>query len=279
VYETRNKQRASEILGVSRAAVGQNVNELSRQLGVNLFTAHRRGVNPTGEASNMYPNIKRALETVDGVEDGLKTFTAESAGHIKMALSSLHIEYIKDYLKTFTEKYPRVVLEFFSQEDMSLLRQGNLDLILTSDHAAHSYFSNETNITRPLFDIQYTFIAEKNFLKKRGLGTELSRDELLGLPIISQRVPWEDLSGQINAQISPFVFKVASAETVLSLAKIGLGVGYYSRDLFDRAAPNNMVCLNVHDIKLPTTKIVCVHGRSLSRPARIFIDGLRSFKI
>jgi len=269
VYETRNLHRAAEILGVSRSAVGQNIKELNNQLGVILFTSTRKGVIPTSEANNLYPNIKNAITAIVESENSLQEFNSESGGIIKIAMTNSVLDLcIKDYLKEFCTKYPKVSIEFFGRDSMDLLKQGKIDFIIELDF----FFKNQDIKTIDLFKLSSIFVVTKDFLIRHNLKSTMTKDDLMMLPIITQRESWFEFFGSTER----FIISPSSDLTYI-MAKNSLGVGFYCKELLDKTNDPDLVALNIKDITLPTAKVVCGYNNSLSRPARAFIDGLLNF--
>ena len=266
VYEMRNMHRVADKLRVSRSAISQNIKELSSQLGVPLFTSSRQGVVPTGEANNLYPIVKSAMESIAQAETGLQAFTADSIGIIKMAMSNTTVElYVKDYLKEFCKKYPKVRLHFFNRDSIGLLEQGKIDFILDLDFI----FKSTDFKTIDLFDMSGAFFASKEFLKENNLTANITKAQLFGLPIITQPSSW----AEFFKSVEPFMI-ASSANMVISMVKSSIGVGFHCRELLDKLNDDELVILNVKDLTMPTGKVVCGYSTSLSRPAQAFIDGL-----
>jgi len=265
VYETRNMHRVADKLHVSRSAISQNIKELSNQLGQPLFTSSRQGVIPTGAASNLYPIIKNAMEAITEAENSLQTFDSQSKGIIRMALSNTTIElYVKDYLKEFCKKYPNVRLHFFSRDNINLLEQGKIDLAVDLDFI----FKNTDLQKIDLFTMNGVFFATKEFLGNRGLTQNLTKDELFKLPIITQPATW----AEFFKLTEPFII-ASSSDLVLSMVKTSIGVGFFCKELLDKLNDKDLAILNVKDLAMPNVKVVCGYN-TLSRPAKVFIDGL-----
>ena len=251
-YETRNLYRASEVLCISRSAVGQNIKELERQLGVILFTPSRKGVIPTAEANNLYSTIKNSLTVITEAETSIQSFTHESRGVIKLAMPDQVVDYyIANYVKDFAAKYPNVIIEFHRHAGLTQLGLGNIDLLFNFKHKI-------TNSELKIIDIillQGNLIASKDFLSKHGLTREISEQDYSRLPIV----------------------KADSFNLVYYLVKNGLGIGWYCKELLEIHKDADIVEVTVPKINLPHSIISCAYQAKLSRPARAFLDGLVEF--
>ena len=267
VYETRNLQRAADVFIVSRSAISQSIKDLGNQLGVTLFTPHPKGVIPTGDADSLYPIIKNAVSAIVDAENSLQTLNADSVGNIKLATSTTHIIlYLKDYMKQFCALYPKITFEIISLETANLNTSYDVDFVLD----VGSFFESKDYKTTTLFNANIVLVACKDFLAKRGLAQSITIEQLKTLPIISPNT--DDFGLQIKSHI-----KTTSLEMSHQLIKGGLGVGYLAQELLDKLNDNELVSLNVKDLRLPTSSVICGYNKALSKQSRAFIDGLIKF--
>ena len=274
VYGTKNLSHASKILGISNVAVGQNIRELSNQLGVKLFTSHRKGVEPTAEADSIYPKILGAIELIADAESSMAELSNKSKTVIKIAVSAISAEiFLKDYLKEFCIKYPEVKPEISKIED-NLAKQKQQDFIIDVKYRIPHSFK-----TISLFNTSLTFIAAKAFLKKHGLSTAISKDQLLKFPIIIRKGGfWTDFCAQTGLEKVPFItLPITSADMVYSMTKNSIGIGFFSKEL-SGGNNDNLVALNVNDIPLPmAVQFVCGYNEKLTKSARAFAEGFAKF--
>ena len=276
VFESKSMNRVAQTLNVSRALIGQRIKELSNQLGVTLFTPHQKGVIPTGEANNLYPLIKNALTLITEAESGLKSFTSDSTGIIKIAMSNTHIElYVKDYIKEFLIQYPKIQLEIFDNDGIDMLKAGKIDFVLNWEYL----FKGTVFRTTKLFSITDVFIASREFLCKHGLSKNISKGEFLKLPIIMHQESSGEFLRNLDTGIKPHVIKMATNDMVYSLTKSGIGIGWHCNEVLDKAysSDTDIVRLNIRDVSQQAFNAVCGYNKTLSQPARVFVDGLIKF--
>jgi len=269
VYETQSFHRAAEILGISHSAVWQNIKTLGEQLGFALFVSHRKGTLPTGDANNLYPTIKKAIDLIVSAEDNSQEFGADSSAVIKIGITGPIIEYSTlDYLKEFHIKYPKVRLEFYRRDIMEMLESGKLDFVIELAGVVGA-----TGVKKiDLFTLNGAFIASKQFLEKRGLTRKISRDDFLRLPMISFHM-YADIYKQIDASAEPLIIKADSINMIHFLAKNSVGIGYYCKELLGNLNDPDLVEVTVENVTLPVIEVACGYN-SLSRSAKVFVDGL-----
>jgi len=269
VYETGNLHKAADLLGITYSAVWQNLRTLGDQLGFPLFTSHTKGVVPTGDANNLYPDVKSAVNLLTEAETSSQEFTSNSTGTIRMSISDFVINLcVKDYLQEFCAKYPKVKLHFAKRAEIDALSNGKIDFAIEMD-----YFFKGTELrTADLFTITASFIASKHFLAKHGLSDTITKDQLAQFPIIAQGESWEGaLYNSADLHIS-----VPTAELAFSMVKSGFGIGFYGREGLSKHDDNDVVVLNIKGFQSPVGRIVCGY-KNLSRPASVFLNGLIKF--
>ena len=276
-FETGNLHRAAEIMFISRTAIGQNIKELERQLGVTLFTPNHRGVTPTAEAVNLYAVIKNATASIIGAENDLHAFTSESAGVIKIAIPDPVADvFIADYLKEFCAKYPKVRFDIFRRKGVDLLLTQNIDFVIDVDYK----FTDTGLHTVNLFSLNDAFIASKEFLRKHGLTQNISQKQLLTLPLVTfASEQWLNFYKKIDPNAEPLVFTSDSSSMVCLLVKNSLGIGWLSKEQLLFSNDRNLVEVQVEGFPFADfqkVKIVCAY-KTLSRPAKAFLDGLVRF--
>ena len=272
-FETRNLSRAAETLLISRSAVGQNIKELERQLGVTLFTPSRKGVIPTGEACNLYPVIKSAISSIMDAEKNLQSFTSESAGIIRILIPDQEVMdyFMSNYLKEFCAKYPKVQFKLLRFKSLDVLRTGNADFVFDFDYK----FKNTNFETKDLFYAHGNLIVHKALLEKHGLSQKISKEAFVSLPIITyDDDPWSKFYRQTNQNNKHLAFETDASNVSNFLVKNALGVGWSCKEILEMLNDPNIVEISVEGLTLPTSVITCAYNKNLSRPARVFLDGL-----
>ena len=280
VYEIKNMHRASSVLGTTRSAISLNIKELSNQLGAKLFVSHSKGVEPTSEAIAIYPMIKSAVELIIGAENNISKFNTKKKTTIKMAVLSTSAKIlVQDYLKEFYTKHPEIKLEISGLGDTDLLAQKQQDLTIGTKRRIHNSLKTIT-----LYTTKTAFVATKSFLKLHGLTHTISKEQLLKLPIIAHQggtfASFCKRAG-FGHHMSTILSSVPT-DMIYSMTKDSMGVGFLGKEtcnLLNEINDINLVSLNVYDIDIefPTVQIVCGYDGTLTKPARIFIDGFSKF--
>ena len=260
-FETKSVRRAAMRTLTTHSAVSQNLKELSKQLGVRLFTPNVRGVEPTSDAITLYPTIKAAVDMINAGENNIREFTPKTHAVIRLAAPSTVVSHIlADYFKEFNKKYPNITFEFYDRRSFELLEQNNIDLIIGLEQHL------DTFNTIHLFSEKSIFIASKDM----NLDT-ITKEELVKLPIIGHGEFLNLLDLDLN-----ILMQTVTSESVLAMVQKGLGVGYY----YERAlklADNSIVEVKIKNLMPPIQKTVVAFNQELSKPAQAFVDGLIKF--
>ena len=252
VYQTKNLTHASRVLKTTPQAVGQNIKELSRQLGVTLFVATTRGVEPTNDANKLYSVISEVVEVLTGVEH---IFDNQSV--VRMIVNSSAGEhYIREYMKVFCEKNPGVQFEF--------LRQGDADFIIDLDSAFDGKYKKVD-----LFAEAGVLVVTREFLARHGLAQNITKEELLRLPIIIRdgRLPYfrEHITDKIN------LMKATTTEATLSMAKGSLGVGLLSDRVLEIAGEKDLVIFFVNPCRARNSQVATKTPASANKSIFLYL--------
>ena len=268
VYETKNFHRASEILGVTRAAVAQNIKELSKQLDTKLFNGHSKGVEPTSEAITLYPSIKSAASMIFNGEGNIQTFDETSRGIIKIATSSWASCLIAEYLIEFCKKYPNISLEFIKREKIDLLTHKDIDLCIEIKNK----LNNPIFHVADLFCTKPIFIAKKNQLKK--LPKNPSLNDFSTTPIIAQKDIFSLLPMEVKKVLKPSIL-TATTEHVLTMTQKDFGIGLYWDIL--TGITSDIIAIDIKEFDLPLIFSCACNKGSLTKSSKAFLDGLVEF--
>jgi len=267
-YETQNLHKTAEILGVSRSAVQQNIKELSNQLGFSLFMSHSKGVEPTDKAREIYPQIKNAIESLIAVEQLKETDT------LKIAVGASSAElFVKLYLKEFYTKNPEIQLEINKRESIDLLKQKQLDFIIDPDHDIDKTIFKTTD----LFSLSGAFVATKEIISKYNLNNSIQIEDLIKLPIISRKGAWDEFLRITGLKSDVSIIQSASTDMTVSMAQDSIAIALMPRELIKLLPNSNLVELDVSNLPDLPLKILCGYTKTLSKPAKAFVNGLISF--
>jgi len=277
VYEMESYSAAADILHVTRPAIRQNVRELGKQLGAELFISHAKGVTPTHEGIQLYKKVEPLVTQMYSVERDFSDFTEETPATIRMIVSSSFVAYfLTEFLTKFSKKYKSIRFELYLRahsESRELLAQRKIDIVIDIEDVVRKFNLDSFDI----MTVRSIIVASKSFLAENKLGKRLTLKEFSAMPIICHT--WMmDLIKIERGKINPFI-KTSNLEPVFHLVADNVGIGIIPRVLFDKLNLNKEVEeLEISGVEIVPHKIVCGYNvESLSKPAEIFVDELRTF--
>ena len=250
VANHKNITKASEELNISQPAISKSIKNLEEQLGGQLFVRTKRGVILTEEGKEFYNYIKQAIEYISNAENKFTELINLETGCIKIGISTtLTKEFLLPYLEEFHRLYPKIDIQIvtnMSSELFPKLRNGLIDIIILNLNKKN--YGQDINITK-CKKITDCFVVNKTYSDL--INNEISIKELNKYPLILQskgsntREFLDDFAKENNTILKPNI-ELASYSLVVEFAKIGLGIGYATKDYVKEELKNQQL----YEIKL-----------------------------
>jgi DNA-binding transcriptional LysR family regulator len=112
--------RAADEMGVSRAALSQNLKSLERQLGVRLLYRTTRHMSLTEAGQKLFDTLRPALANIDDAVQTLGDTRDTPSGMVRINTSRLAARaLIEPHLAEFHDRYPKVTLELIMADSLS----------------------------------------------------------------------------------------------------------------------------------------------------------------
>lgn len=229
-----NITKASEELNISQPAISKSIKNLEEQLGGQLFVRTKRGVILTEEGKEFYNYIKRAIEYITSAENKFTDLKNLETGCIRIGISTtLTKEFLLPYLERFHNLYPKIDIQIItniSSELFPKLRNGLIDIIILNFNDKN--YGDDIDIIkcRKIHDCFVVGDKYKDLLNK-----EISIKDLNNYPLILQskgsntREFLDDFARKYNTVLKPNI-ELASYTLVIDFSKIGLGIGYATKE-------------------------------------------------
>ena len=250
VANHKNITKASEELNISQPAISKSIKNLENQLGGQLFVRTKRGVTLTEEGKEFYNYIKQAIEYISNAENKFTELINLETGCIKIGISAtLTKEFLLPYLEEFHRLYPKIDIQIItniSSELFSKLRNGLIDIIILNLN--NKNYGNDISIIK-CKKITDCFVVNKTYSDL--INNEISIKELNKYPLILQskgsntREFLDNFAKKNNTILKPNI-ELASYSLVVEFAKIGLGIGYVTKDYVKDELKNK----KLYEIKL-----------------------------
>ena len=237
-----NITKASEELSVSQPAISKSIKSLEEQLGGQLFVRTKRGVILTEEGKEFYNYISHAIEYINNAENKFTDLINLETGCIKIGISTtLTKEFLLPYLEKFHYLYPKISIQVvtdLTSELMPKLKMGLIDIIVLNLNDKN--YGNDIDIIK-CRKINDCFVVNNKY---RDLTIkEISLKELNNYPLIVQskgsntREFLDNIARDNDVVLKPNI-ELASYSLVVEFSKIGLGIGYATREYIKEAIKN-----------------------------------------
>ncbi|MGH8491622.1 MAG: LysR substrate-binding domain-containing protein [Moraxellaceae bacterium] len=139
VVELRSFTKAADSLGVPKATLSANIQDLETLLCVKLLNRTTRQVNPTSDGTAYYENAVRLLQDLEEVEASLSHAVTTAKGRLRVDASASVRDIIIPALPEFFERYPDIQLELGCSDRPVDLVQENVDCVIRAgDIVDHS---------------------------------------------------------------------------------------------------------------------------------------------
>lgn len=254
-----NITKASEELNISQPAISKSIKNLEEQLGGKLFVRTKRGVVLTEEGKEFYNYIKQAIEYITNAENKFTDLINLETGCIKIGISTtLTKEFLIPYLEKFHALYPKIDIQIVTNLTSDLipkLRNGLIDIIILNLNDKN--YGNDIDIIK-CKKVNDCFVVNDKF--KKLLNKEISMKDLNNYPLILQtkgsntREFLDNVARENNVVLKPNI-ELASYSLVVEFSKIGLGIGYATKEYIKDDIKNKKLYeLNIKE-KIPSRYI------------------------
>jgi len=278
VYKTGGVNKAARMLDMAPPQVTYHIKQLEKQLDKKLFIAHKKGVDPTGDASLIYPMVESIFENLQKCNEQLYPI---SSGTIRLGMTTLHASFfLVKFMQGFREKYPDIKLEIFHhpQHDyLEMLERNEIDVAL------HLLLREPTEQMQDfeLPNHQMAFFATKKFTAEHGIGNEITLEQLTKLPLVMFSLMKTKSTLTRLEDFYQRQFQVVEAPTThaaYDMAMNGHGIGYFFEEYIDAQSNDQIVRLKIKDAPQPPNRAYhCAYKKKASTLVTTFIKELKRF--
>ncbi len=282
-YVAKNKnitKTANEIL-ISQPSISKAIKNLEEQIGCQLFIRTKYGVILTEEGNVLYEYIKTAIESIETAESKLKNLINLEEGILNIGIShTLTQKYLMEYIEKFHTLYPKIKIKITTGPTQSLItkaRNGNIDFIILN----MPYIIPNDFDVQNLKKIRDAFFATKEFeyLKNKTINLK----DINNYPTIliskgsNTRYFLDNFAASNNIIINPEI-ELASYSLVYEFTKLGLGIGYLTKDFLEKELMNKELFEIKINPPIPSREIGLIHcnNKSLSNAAKKFINIIKN---
>jgi DNA-binding transcriptional LysR family regulator len=225
-YVAREKSfsRAARSLGVTQSSVTQHIAKLETQMGTQLFIRHRRGLELTRAARELFEVSDRLATMEQLVTEKVCDYSALTNGHIRLIANAPRPA--MPIIARYGELYPKVQIDFTLFDwtsAMSLLAERQVDIaIVTEPTSSETLFTHELRRSVYMAHMRADHpLARRNSLSLRDIQGEtliLPEDGSLTQKIARQKFVEDGLE-------YPRILRTTTFPMVKEAILHGLGIG------------------------------------------------------
>ncbi|MCU0958122.1 MAG: LysR family transcriptional regulator [Hydrogenophaga sp.] len=165
VIDSGSFTRAARALGLHKATVSQQVQQLEERLGTRLLTRTTRSVVPTPEGLDFHAQACTILQQVDEAETRLRRGTAGATGHLRVNVPvAMGRLLFAPALRGFLEQHPRLTVELGCTDQWVDLVQEGVDCALRGGELPDSGMS-----ARRVGALRFVLCAAPAYVATHGL--------------------------------------------------------------------------------------------------------------
>ncbi len=276
-YETaryRSFSTASQRLYISQSAISQCIQQLEKDLDVQLFIRTKRGISLTSEGKFLLSKVESALNSIEQGESQLEKLRHLESGELKIAAGdTITTNFLLKYLEDFHASYPDIRIEMansYSSRMLSLVKEGKADLAFVN-----MPLEDDALVIEPCLEINDVFVCGPDFEKK----DSYSWEEVAKLPLIlleknsSSRHFLDKNFKEKNISLNPHI-ELAVHDLLVRFASIHLGVSCVIEQFSQEELDKGIIQKISLDPPLPKRNIGCAYLKNapLSYAARAFMD-------
>lgn len=274
VAKTKSFSESSRTLHISQPAISKHIQNLEYELNTLLFYRNNRGIELTPEAKALLTYVEKAWNFLMLGEKQLQESKELMKGKVSIGVPTfISIYYLNDYIKSFMEKHPNIVIKMANGSNETLLPliyQHTLDLLIVPGNVA---VTKELK-TVPLDKVKYCFVYNKEKLGNLDIKkiTDLvDKPVLLPVKTTSARKKLEEYLTNNGMNIDP-IMELESNEMMLHYTLEGMGIGYV---LYDVAKKEDKLTIIEMENELPSEIINLVYNdATLTSSSKEFINML-----
>jgi DNA-binding transcriptional LysR family regulator len=276
VVERRSFTLAAQDLAVPRSTATEVIKQLEVRLGVRLLQRTTRYVAPTLDGDAYY---RHCVKVVSDIEEGEAAFSgAKPSGVLHVDVhGTLARHFMLPGLPRFLERYPDLQLVIREGDRLVDLIKEGVDCVLRVGDLANSGM-----VARRVATLEEGTFASPAYVERYGEPRsleDLERHRMIGFisSATGHVLPLEfTVGGKLRHLTPPVVVAVTAAETMVSAARLGLGlIQVPAYHLAADLAAGSLVEV-LRELRPSPTPVSLLYpqSRQLSPRVRVFIDWL-----
>lgn len=278
VAQTGSFTLAAERLFITQSALSGLIRELESSLGLRLFDRSTRRLRLSSVGAELYPQVEKILQDLEGVVTGIGHLKALQRGKVRVAVPQLlACTLLPEVMASFQAQHPGVQLRLVDcavESVMARVFAGEVDFGIGPERETNSDIEVQELFTLPFMVV----LPPQHPLAKKKV---VQWSDLIGQSLITLQGQFTELlvsdAGEAARELHKEAFmQVTFMTTALSMVRAGLGISLvipYARILVEQ---NGLV---MRPLGQPTVErsfwIFTRKGRSLAPAAQAFLGYVR----
>ena len=232
-----NLSAAARELGATQPNVGRQMTALSKEVGIDLFVRHSRGLDLTHRGKEFFDLCQRIIGELDQGTSVIKEKDSEPEGILRIVTEVGASDALLEHLDTFIQKFPKLNFMFLTTTDIYQFQIGDADVGIVPTKY------NDPDITQHhLYDLNLKLFASPDYIKNHSFPKHLKDLASHRLIVYSGS---EKSSKEVNFHLhdldnSPGSFvQVNNGRSLRSALVNGLGIGPFGYE--ENMVKNNLV--------------------------------------
>jgi DNA-binding transcriptional LysR family regulator len=226
-----NLSSAARELGMTQPNLGRQMTALAKEVEMDLFARHSRGMELTQRGREFFDLCQRIVGELEQETVVIRERGSEPKGSLKIVTGIGSTETIIEHLEMFSLKFPKLSFYFSSSTDIYHFQIGDADVGLIP-----VAFSDPDLIQHHLFDMSLRVYAAPGYLKERS--TPKNFEDLRSHNLIVYTGDHREVLQSLNIQMindglnlydHPYIGVNNGLNMRVALVK-GLGIGTYGYD-------------------------------------------------
>ncbi|NEQ49686.1 MAG: LysR family transcriptional regulator [Leptolyngbya sp. SIO3F4] len=278
VAEELHFGRAAKRLQMAQPPLSQQIKQLERELGVQLFARTRRKVSLTVAGEVLQQESQQIFQQLEQTVTRTQQAARGEVGRLAIAfVSSAMYSLLPDYLKQFREQYPQIDIilhELSSREQIQGLLENRLDIGLMRPPVEHDALQAKSVLQESLVA---ALPLDHRLASQEHISVRALQDELfilfprpMATRLYDQIISFCDQEGGFSPTV---VQQAAQMQTILSLVAADIGVTIVPESL--RSLQRRGVCFRSFTEPTPQAEVCIVCKQKPVAPTvEAFLQGM-----
>jgi DNA-binding transcriptional LysR family regulator len=274
VVQHNSFSEAARELRLSRSAVSKYVNELEKELGVQLLNRTTRTASLTEQGLSYYERSKSILTDIEEAERDLSSKQKAPKGLLRinapMSFGTLHLSRV---VADFMQRYPDLRIQLVLTDQVVDAVQDGFDVTLRIGELPSSSL-----VARKIVPIKRALCAAPAYLERRGTPkhpNDLKEHDCLAYGYLATGNQWKLTANGIDHWIQvPWSLCTNNAEVLLQVAVAGKGIALLPTFIAGADLQDSRLRTVLSDYQAPPLALYALYppAKNLSSKIRVFID-------